>query len=305
MAVWAWIFFFIISGFIIVISTRPGTTASNFLKRRVLRVVPPYWLITFGAISLYALAGIVSDSNNFPTIGELTQSLLFIPYTPEDGRTMPILFVGWTLYYEMFFYLLFGLSIIWFSRMRAILCTALLLFAFYLFGQLARPDNVVSAFYTNPIILEFAWGMALAVLWLSREQLTPRLNGVLAVALIIGGIGFLAISDGHNPFISGVGAMLIVGGALVYEALGKTISNRWANFFGDISYSLYLIHTLAFYVFEALLVRLGLIQNPFIVFIALIIGFIAACFASWLSFKWVEQPLGRLARGRPKQLATS
>jgi len=179
--------FFIISGFIIVISTRPGTSAPNFMKRRVLRVVPPYWIVTMGAIFLYALAAIVADSTNFPTMSELAQSLLFIPYVAEEGRTMPILFVGWTLYYEMFFYLIFAFSIIWFSRIPAILCASAILTGIYLIGRALQPEGVVAAFYTNPIILEFMWGMALAVFWLQREKWSAHVNLVIGAALTIGG----------------------------------------------------------------------------------------------------------------------
>src|SRR3954468_16333996 len=59
--------FFVISGFIMMISTdRPGMTAGAFLRRRFLRIVPLYWVLTVAA---FILATIVSPGGVTAQLG--------------------------------------------------------------------------------------------------------------------------------------------------------------------------------------------------------------------------------------------
>src|SRR5258705_1822630 len=81
--------FFVISGFIMVHIcwddfALPGG-AQHFMRRRIVRIVPLYWVATIAALVFHR----VSSSNNAPPAGwaELLQSLLFIPYYSEN--------VGW------------------------------------------------------------------------------------------------------------------------------------------------------------------------------------------------------------------
>ena len=101
--------FFVISGYVMVLSSgplfgRPGARRL-FWRRRLVRVLPAYWIASgLLALVLMTLFGQAVDPLRF---GQL---LLLLPYWPEDGslRTLPFLWVGWTLFYEMLFYALFG-----------------------------------------------------------------------------------------------------------------------------------------------------------------------------------------------------
>ena len=53
-----------------------------------------------------------------PVWWELGLSLLFVPFFKESGTPNPILFVGWTLNYEMYFYVVLALCLL-VSRKRA------------------------------------------------------------------------------------------------------------------------------------------------------------------------------------------
>ncbi len=147
--------FFVLSGFDVLRSL--GAGPSRFLTRRMIRIIPFYWLCTIG---LYLLASVRPDwlHSTRPDPGNLTKSLLFIPYRKESGAVQPLLFLGWTLNYEMFFYLIFGL-ILKFRCRKPALCVAAILALLTFLGSLFAPTSVPTAFYSAPIILEFALGI--------------------------------------------------------------------------------------------------------------------------------------------------
>ena len=108
--------FFVISGFIIAstIDKLPDQgTAKQFLINRFSRVAPYYYLLTF-----LAIVTMFFYFHGFRHIGltKLLPSILFFPQ-----RNDPILFLGWTLDHEMFFYLVVGLSLLFIPKNRSVL----------------------------------------------------------------------------------------------------------------------------------------------------------------------------------------
>src|SRR5262245_20527151 len=73
--------FFIISGFIMWVTTAPErTTASSFIVNRIVRIVPLYWLVT---LLLYGGWLIFRGPASLPPVSHLLLSLSFIPFIPE------------------------------------------------------------------------------------------------------------------------------------------------------------------------------------------------------------------------------
>ena len=110
--------FFVISGFIMVVTVteRPQSPA-QFFRHRVARIVPLYWLVTLAVFTLALVAPVLLQSTR-ANPAELLKSLAFIPYRRFDGQMHPLVFVGWTLNYEMMFYALFAVGML-FSRKAA------------------------------------------------------------------------------------------------------------------------------------------------------------------------------------------
>jgi peptidoglycan/LPS O-acetylase OafA/YrhL len=155
--------FFVISGFIMVQICwddfgRRGA-AANFLRRRIIRIVPLYWLATVAAFAFHKVS--VTHGANAGW-SELLRSMLFIPYRVEDGTWTPVLSQGWTLNYEMFFYTIFTAAIA-FPRQIAIPAIGTALVVFVSVGSLL-PAGVL-AYLSSPIVLWFVLGIGLAVLW--------------------------------------------------------------------------------------------------------------------------------------------
>src|SRR5262249_10848440 len=104
--------FFVISGFIMVFtSSNRERTTWEFWRDRIIRIVPLYWLATFCMIAI-TLFGFAPSGLHGWDGKDLVTSMFFLPNIRNDGVPEPILSPGWTLIYEMFFYFLFGLTLL-------------------------------------------------------------------------------------------------------------------------------------------------------------------------------------------------
>jgi exopolysaccharide production protein ExoZ len=221
--------FFVISGFIMWVTTaaKPGITALRFYKDRIIRIVPLYWFLT-----MIALAFVTA------TPPHIAASLVFLPY-PNKAGFSPVLIPGWTLLYEMFFYLLFGAAV-WISPGRLVQRAALILSflaALVIVGRLLKPDGVFG-FYTDAIIAEFAFGISLGILFRLKPSAIHPL-WTLGAALGVGMISLSFVTNmGPRIIASGVPATLIVAGAV----FGFWPRLKLLEAVGNWSYSLYLSH---------------------------------------------------------------
>jgi exopolysaccharide production protein ExoZ len=239
--------FFVISGFIMVHTTRDrAVTPQSFMRNRIVRIVPLYWLVTF---AVFAGAVVMPRMFNSTTgdIAELLKSLFFIPYLKGSANIQPVVYVGWTLNYEMFFYAIFALSLFFAQRRITIVIGALAL----LVALRPLAGSVVARFYTDPILLEFAAGMLLA----RNYDRLPAKGGAAVLALgvaallsvpwvfpqlILWGPGAGEQGWIHRAWIYGIPAILIVGGALMLERQGRSTGRLLL--LGNASYSIYLTH---------------------------------------------------------------
>src|SRR4051812_39278147 len=95
--------FFVILGFIIFFSTHLARlTPAQFLRRRVERLVSLYFLVTFAVVMLAVTLPATFGTEGWYTPRHIIKSLAFIAFT--DGE-MPVVYLGWSLEYEMYFYL--------------------------------------------------------------------------------------------------------------------------------------------------------------------------------------------------------
>jgi peptidoglycan/LPS O-acetylase OafA/YrhL len=248
---WGVTLFFVISGFIMCYVTK--TSGSHFLQKRILRIVPLYWA---GTLCVFGVAVVAPSlvQNTTTDLGDLVKSLLFVPFY-KGQEIQPVLFLGWTLNLEMFFYLLFALSLKLSQRYRALICSAIL-FVIATCGQRFHFDSVVLQFYTQPIILDFIFGMmsySLLVDIAARRAGLPSWPPRLAWALVgTAFLVFLSLTSEAMPLATvitpGVGGTITLAAlasvsfcAFVYGLAGVGLP-RPIVLIGDASYSLYLFH---------------------------------------------------------------
>lgn len=296
--------FFVISGFIMVYTTRNRTvSALSFMTSRIARIVPFYWLTTFLVFGIAVIAPALLHSTSTDLI-QLGKSLLFIPFQKSSGVFQPVLFLGWTLNFEMFFYSLFAVGLFIPGRVFGITAVAGLIVALVVAGWRFRPSGDLAVFYTDPILVEFSAGMMLG---LYHDRL-PAVDGVARVGILL----MCAVSLAANvilpltfPEVSrvltqGAPALVLVLGAVHLHRCGCSSTNRWLILLGDASYSIYLIHPFIVQAAQKTGRSLGDSPSLTAVVVVLVLTLVAA--AGVVTHKWIEQPLTRvtkrLLRGR-------
>jgi len=243
--------FFVISGFVMVYSSEAlfgrGDGPWRFFVRRLIRIVPLYWLVTTYYVLRHAF--FPSGEPQKP-IEFIVSSYLFIPY-PLDGHILtpmaanqPFLGLGWTLNYEMLFYLLFSIPVL-LSRRAAVLVTSIVLITFVIAGIIAPGMPFPWRFWADPIVLEFVFGMSLGLVFREGWRLPRWLCWTLLVA---GLLAFNLDPDGtgsdYRAAVWGIPAAMMVAGATLgdFKPTGRVW--RWIAIVGDASYALYLTHFL-------------------------------------------------------------
>jgi exopolysaccharide production protein ExoZ len=249
--------FFIISGFVMVISSRrlvdrPGAWLI-FLRHRVVRIVPLYWLLTTAKIvAVMVLGGVVlRTSLNFSFIAG---SYLFLPVIDSAGHFRPVLPVGWTLTYEFLFYLLFAAALAMRVDVLRIVIPGLCLIAIAALVRTEAWSPWTILFDT--IVVEFVFGVMLAKWTLWGLRVPPAIAGVF----ILFGFGLILIvplvSENARVLTWGIPAFAIVAGAVSLEPVVAPALPRWLLTLGDASYSIYLSHGFVLPAFGILVSRI-------------------------------------------------
>lgn len=232
--------FFVISGFIIAYSA--GSSPVDFFVRRLIRIVPIYWVCTFfWAAAIFAVPQLTTESVTLP---RLIRSLFFIP---DD----PVLTRGWTLNYEMYFYLMFAIGM-FLSRKWAPAICGLLIVAVTASIALAEPQSNRLAFYGKVIVLEFLLGSAAFYIWKYSASSFWLVSGIQrwrwplfagVIALLVWCATAQAMSFPYKDLLIGLPCFLIILLMVSVESYGGiTIKNRIIKELGDASYSMYLVH---------------------------------------------------------------
>jgi exopolysaccharide production protein ExoZ len=238
--------FFVISGFIIHYTTRgrygPGE-AFDFIKKRLARVVPLYWLITGVVVSVGVVAPTLLQSYVFDPAHALA-SFAFIPWRRPDGDVFPPLAPGWSLNFEMFFYIAYAMLMLFVQRRLIPIALTAVFCAGFIVVNLSGLDPQLFVF-GHGVVFEFLIGVALADIWAERDGTFPIWTGPLCLAL---SAPLIALSHQSSIFtlaahICGYG--LLTTGCLTLR-LGPATApgGRWLARVGNASYSIYLTHPL-------------------------------------------------------------
>jgi peptidoglycan/LPS O-acetylase OafA/YrhL len=292
--------FFVISGFVMVYSSErlfgSAHGALTFFTRRVIRIIPIYWLLTTLYVVLEAAA---PNLNKGYSAEYIASSYLFFPHARPDGTMQPVLAQGWTLDYEMLFYLLFASTVFWPRRIVVAACS-LVLVAIVIAGKLLAPLPPVPTFWTDAIMLEFVFGMLLGFAYYEGARMPQWLAAVLLVAGFAGLClvwPLLNAAGGQRALATGIPAAFVVGAA----TLGNFSLTGWfwrlPVMVGNASYALYLTHGLVvpatFVLFRATNLDQG--DAAWLVFPAATIASVLVAIAAYHGF---ERPMTSTLRRR-------
>jgi len=229
--------FFIVSGLIMFITINKSPNAMHFLLKRVIRVYPPYWFYT-------ALLLVIVISSTQPyflfekyNLVSVTKSLMLIPNENPNGIGLyPFLTVGWTLFFEMVFYVICTIGVMTTTRYWWIITIAILTVTPKYWSL-----EWGSYFLKNSYISEFAIGLSIGFLLINNIRNNIKENMLISFSMIAFGIS--NITPDTTNLLTQINLGLIVFGFAVMPELKNRFFTAAVNL-GSASYSTYLIHTI-------------------------------------------------------------
>lgn len=280
--------FFVISGFVIYLSaSQKHQSPGIFALHRLARIAPAYWSFTLATVAtLLIVPGIVPLTMYEPVF--LLKSLFFIPAQNPSGIGLyPVVTMGWTLNYEMAFYVIFFLALYLPVRLRvvAIVAGVLLMQAFL---PALGGDFI---FFKNRIVYEFLFGIGIALLY--QKGYVTRIPLVVAASMIAVAFWRISVNSpiNHDPYGNGLPCAMILIAAISQERLFSRIG--FLSKLGDWSYSTYLCHVLVICFGLRFQQVAGLATWTTFVLITVTIAAV-----SWASFTLIEKPISQLAKNR-------
>ena len=245
--------FFVISGFIMVYTSFNRDpdgkfSPSAFLFRRFIRIYPIYLVYcVFYLIFYHSYMG-----TPLPSTKGIIGSMVLLP-----GYSSRIIGPGWTLAYEVYFYLCFSVAMM--LGLRRGMLTLTVFFLISIASHFAIGMSSPALFVlTNSLLLEFLFGAWIAYAVISQ---VPLGNFAAKAAVALGVVAFLAgMVFGYDRLPSvltwGIPSALLIGGSVFCERNGHlpNFVGKW-SFLGDSSYSLYLLHVLLIDVIVLVLLR--------------------------------------------------
>jgi peptidoglycan/LPS O-acetylase OafA/YrhL len=305
-------FFFVLSGFVLTWSYRPGT-AWQFYRRRIARVYPLH-VVTWVAATIVGALLAVQGFNLIPWITGLFLVQAWIPsqtfYFAGNGP-------AWSLSCEAFFYAVFPFAIVWATRRRfrtLIACLAALALV-YVAAVVVFAVTGVGGFtllYINPAgrFIDFAVGIVVALAARAGLRSPIPLSAAVALVLVyLVGVGSFLAVHGTGLFTGRFVAdaiMLPLAGLVVWSASTRTeerlshvLSAPVMIRLGEWSFAMYLVQSILLLPLEVLMGQqhwsaAGRAAGE--------VAFIGATIAlAALAYHWIERPFERYLRGaRPR-----
>ena len=301
--------FFVLSGLIMMRQSADlfGTPRGPFVfaYRRLVRIVPMYWIATL----CYFFSTI--RRNLLHPIKELLLSLFFLPnFIHPVNRLEPVLGQGWTLNYEMFFYLLFALSL-FLPRRKGILFLLIAPEVLAAIGHsyafpIAGMSSSLLNFYTDQLIVLFARGVLIGA-WETESRSTFRLKLPFSPAYLLLLPAALLLAMPYRlgrfqswEFLSLTSILVVLCCTLVDNGTPGPIL-RGMVLLGDASYSTYLFHLFAYPVAVPLALRISHNLHPTPIGIMAIIAasVIVANLMGLLIHLVIERPIARAFKRLP------
>lgn len=243
-------FFFVLSGFIIAhvhgADLGQPQRVGSYLRRRALRIYPSYWIV-YVAVCLAAL-NVPSLRSALPDdLDVLLFGLTLLPMDPAvvGGTGAPVLFVAWSLQYELLFYLAFAVAIV---DPRAFILLLLGWVAFFWQQSGVAHSGHPADFLGNPLISLFLMGM-LAATWARRGVLQRHADSLALcgglVFLLLCGLATQLRQDYDKPLFDlafGLSSACLILGVVQWERRQPRRESKAWLALGEASYVLYLVH---------------------------------------------------------------
>jgi peptidoglycan/LPS O-acetylase OafA/YrhL len=233
--------FFVISGYIMSYTTKNKEFgfkySSIFLKKRIARIYPLYWIFLTLLVVLWAI-GIALKSQEIDST-KIIFSYLLIPYgVTENKIATPVMSQSWTLSYEMFFYIAFSFLIFFNIKKERMLIYLTLIFSilFIAASYNLLPTVEANLFFSKWLIFLFIAGIAIERNEVFFQRTTGKMND--ATCWLMASIFVLiAIYIEKSVYLDCITSIFIM---LLILPVRKKHNSLLK--IGDASYTIYLTH---------------------------------------------------------------
>ena len=302
--------FYTISGFVAMLSTRDTSKVSGFLKKRFIRLLPLYWAVTI----ITFVAAYISPSfmSYTPDFIQLFKSLFCIPFYREtmvnNHMTMrPIVGPAHTLEVEILFSILFYVCMRLNHKHRGELIAGVCLI-FFIAGELLSvfkiDTNIASIdFYiihNRSAWLYFLLGIVIFKLFNNAEAKSvpiPSLRIHFVISIFTSAIIFVIINSMYDRIntdiyysLQAVAGFFLLSFLIILSQYSISMP-KFLVFFGNISFSFYLLH---YYIVNLTEKVLHVKSFGWILVLAVIIAFTASLLVAYISYLLFEKRLPKL-----------
>lgn len=240
---WGVDIFFLLSGFIIYLTTRDHSSWKAFAIKRVFRIFPAYWL----CLIIYILYSAIYNDGGYNCLN-IIQNVLMIPFSEPIGFSSLIVGQAWSTCYEMYFYFLLAVLLVFGVSKKWLLPLILILFFLgYALSGFLPMDGLVGYLYSligKHHVLFFCEGIIIARFheWIRDFKIKKSLLIVISIISLL--FYCFILCQQYGFVISFIASPLFF--FIVYKANEilpeKGVVNKVMVTLGDISFSIYLIH---------------------------------------------------------------
>lgn len=276
--------FNILSGFLLIYTTEISKNNKKFILKRLIRIVPLYWILTFVAYAIICVRPSLSVMSQ-PNPADLIKSLFFIPFMNSSGYNVPVLAVGWTLNYEIVFYILFYIAMKINYKNRSLIVIFLTIL-FVLINNLLS-GSYLFEYYSDIYLLEFLLGI---VSYYLINLIKCDYDGIFSIFLKIFSVIiclYLMVDFGveyglHRFFRLGIPCMLLfINLYLLYG--NKNFDDKFVKL-GNMTFSVFLIEYFTTAIFRVFVAN----YNHAVQMLALIPLFLITFAISYISYNIIE-----------------
>ena len=285
--------FFIISGAVIFLASNQLNKfreALSFWTGRIIRIYPSYWLITMLILSIYVYEPKLVNSS-YTAQPSLIKSFLLLP---DD--TKPWLNVGWSLIYELWFYIFAAGLILVPNNLRKYVCT-IYCCVVVLFCQVNFNSPVLNLVLSNYII-EFFVGYMLGAIIFNNERNTAQFI-ILFIMIFTMCTSCILLADHEQLIIFMLSVIIFCVVGSVPQCYFKSLGLMLV--IGRVSYSIYLTHVISLNGFFVIMTQLPLenyvlISNAVCVVFVIWVGYLFDHMFDEKIRKWYSLYKASLAR---------
>lgn len=222
------VIFFVISGAIMSHIISKENNVLSFVKKRFWRIYPTYFqVLTITSLMAFFFA------KPYDFLDQISLMFFEFKYDQKTGFDWMVLPVAWTLYYEIFFYMVVAASLALFKKPK--------IGIYIFFGVVVFTKKIFG--FDSKYFLEFIAGFCLMEFIKDNKKLD------LAVALMC--VGALFLHELHGLFALLTLAAIKFG--IDLEKKDKLFKSPTLELVGNASYSIYLLHWSLIYPYRAFL----------------------------------------------------